>query len=94
MTRVLVDRDTVNDDTVVVRKLYKRTGESVDAGALVLEYETSKTAIESYAPEAGVLALSVSEGDEIAVGALLYELNSAASAAADAPARPSGPFSG
>lgn len=77
MSRVFVDRDTVNDESVVVRKLYKSSGESVESGTLVLEYETSKTAIESHAPEAGVLTLAVSEGDEIAVGALLYELSAA-----------------
>ena len=88
MTRVFVDRDNVNDESVIVRKLYKASGDRIDAGTLVLEYETSKTAVESESPVAGVLSLAVQSGDEVVIGGLLYEV---AEAVAEPAAQPEGP---
>lgn len=77
MSRVVVDRDNVNDEVVVVRKLYKRDGDRAVADEPVLEIETSKTVTEIRSPSTGVLRMSVAEGEEIAVGALLFEVNDA-----------------
>jgi pyruvate/2-oxoglutarate dehydrogenase complex dihydrolipoamide acyltransferase (E2) component len=85
MAKVFVDRDTVNDESVIVRRLYKASGEVVDEGTLVLEYETSKTAIESYAPSSGVLSIAVKRDDEVAIGALLYEVTSSSDVGATPP---------
>ncbi len=41
----------------------------------MLEVETSKTTIEVTSPAAGVIALRVSAGDEVEVGALLFEVD-------------------
>jgi pyruvate/2-oxoglutarate dehydrogenase complex dihydrolipoamide acyltransferase (E2) component len=78
MTRITVDRDSVNDEFVVVRKVYCKSGALVGAGDGVLEIESSKTVKEIVAPEAGVVSITLSEGDEVAVGALLFEVNAAA----------------
>jgi len=82
--RVTVDRDNVNDEFVVVRKLHKRNGESVQAEELVLEIESSKTLSEVYAPESGLLRVHSSEGDEIAVGGLLFEITTESPETTDA----------
>ena len=72
--RVIVDRDTVNDDFVVIRKVYKTHGAEVAADELVVEYETSKTAVESRAPHAGVVSIALEVGQEVAIGGLLFEV--------------------
>lgn len=74
MSRVTVDRDSVNDEFVVVRKLYVQSGSLVCVGERILEIESSKTMKEVVTPEAGVLKLVVGEGDEVAVGAALFEV--------------------
>jgi pyruvate/2-oxoglutarate dehydrogenase complex dihydrolipoamide acyltransferase (E2) component len=74
MTRVVVDRDTINDDFVVVKKLYRRSGELVEAADPILEIESSKTLKEIGSPEAGILKVTLCEGDEVAVGDLLFEV--------------------
>jgi pyruvate/2-oxoglutarate dehydrogenase complex dihydrolipoamide acyltransferase (E2) component len=79
MARVIVDRENVNDDFVIVRRLYKESGSLVAADDCVLEIETSKTIREILSPAAGLLSITLLEGDEVAVGELLFEV------AADAP---------
>jgi 2-oxoglutarate dehydrogenase E2 component (dihydrolipoamide succinyltransferase) len=74
MTQVLVDRENVNDEFVVVRKIYRSDGESVDLNELILDIETSKTVTEIRAPEAGILCLTLCEGDEVSVGSPLFKI--------------------
>jgi pyruvate/2-oxoglutarate dehydrogenase complex dihydrolipoamide acyltransferase (E2) component len=85
--QVTVDRDNVNDEFVVVRRIHKRHGETVRAEDLVLEIETSKTVTEIRAPDGGTLEIALSEGDEVAVGGLLFEVRTA-SAHVDVPSHP------
>ena len=73
--RVTADRDTVNDEFVVVRRIHKRNGEPISAEEVVLEIETSKTVTEIEAPGGGFLNIALREGDEIPVGGLLFEVN-------------------
>jgi pyruvate dehydrogenase E2 component (dihydrolipoamide acetyltransferase) len=75
LARVFVDRENVNDEFVVINKIHKQDGASVNAGEPVLDYETSKTAAEIRAPLAGVLRIALAEGDEVAVGNLLFEVH-------------------
>jgi pyruvate/2-oxoglutarate dehydrogenase complex dihydrolipoamide acyltransferase (E2) component len=77
MTRVSVDRDSVNDEFVIVRKIYCKSGSFLTAGDRVLEIESSKTMKEIATPVAGFVKIVLSEGDEVAVGALLFEVNGA-----------------
>lgn len=74
MAKVFCDRETVNDESVIIRKVYHNNGDAVGAGDLVLEYETSKTIAESRASEDGILSIFVSEGSEVDIGAPLYEI--------------------
>lgn len=75
---VTVDRENVNDESVVARRIYKRHGDIVTADEVVLEIETSKSVAEVRAPEGGTLSMRLTEGDEIAVGGLLFEVVSCA----------------
>src|SRR5258708_20998858 len=83
MTRVVVDRDSVNDDFVVVKKLYRQSGELVETADPILEIESSKTLKEIVSPETGVLKVTLCEGDEVAVGDLLFEVGADAATQSD-----------
>ena len=74
MIQVVVERENVNDEFVVIRKIYRRDGENVVKDELILDIETSKTVTEIHAPEAGILFVAVSEGDEVEVGSILFKI--------------------
>jgi pyruvate/2-oxoglutarate dehydrogenase complex dihydrolipoamide acyltransferase (E2) component len=74
-TQVFVNRESVNDDFVIIRRIAAHSGALVEAGSRILDIETSKTLIEVTAPSAGYLSLAVSLGDEVAIGALLFEID-------------------
>ena len=75
MVRVIVDRENVNDEVVIVKKIYKQSGAHLKVDESVLEIETSKTVREICSPEAGTLTIAVTEGDEVAIGGLLFEID-------------------
>jgi|SRR5579885_2130689 len=77
MTEVLVPRESVNDDTVIVQKILVASGTIVAAGAPVVEIETSKTNIEMTAPTGGRIIHHLRVGSEVAVGELLFRVNDA-----------------
>lgn len=72
MIKILVPRENVNDDTVIIRAIHVDSGSSVTKGQLIVEIETSKTNIDIEAPENGVLSHSLGVGAEIEVGATLF----------------------
>jgi len=72
MIKILVPRENVNDDTVIVRAIHVDSGDSVTKGQLIVEIETSKTNIDIEAPENGVLSHGLEVGAEIEVGATLF----------------------
>jgi 2-oxoglutarate dehydrogenase E2 component (dihydrolipoamide succinyltransferase) len=78
-------------------KWYKKAGDAVAVDEPLCELETDKVTVEVSAPSAGVLAeLSVSEGETVAVGAVIGRLNeggggAAKAAPAAAPAKASAP---
>ena len=74
MIEILVPRENVNDEVVIIQKLIIMSGDEVEAGQVIMEIETSKTAIEICAPEAGKVYFNVVEGDEIPVGDVLYRI--------------------
>ena len=66
--------ESVSEATVL--KWFKNVGESVEADEPLVELETDKVTVEVPAPTAGVLtAISVSDGAEVAVGAVLGSLD-------------------
>ena len=74
MTQILVDRENVNDDTVLILEILYKDSSKVRKGDLILIYETSKTAVEVESPEDGYLSLNVKEDDEVDVGSLLFTI--------------------
>lgn len=74
MTQVLVPRDNVNDETVVVLTIYVKSGEIVKAGDVVVDIETSKTNVAICSPEDGTIQHSLKPNSEVKVGEHLFSV--------------------
>jgi pyruvate/2-oxoglutarate dehydrogenase complex dihydrolipoamide acyltransferase (E2) component len=74
VVRVIVERESVNDDSVVVTRLHTVDGAVVAKDQPVLEIETSKTVSELVAPIGGRVSLRASVGDELKIGELIFEI--------------------
>ena len=72
--KVFVPKDNVNDETVIVQKIYKSHSQKVQKGDLIIDLETSKTAIEIESPSDGFITFFVKEEDEIPIGECLFEV--------------------
>src|SRR5438874_10347948 len=72
-----------------VGKWFKRAGDTVAVDEPLVELETDKVTIEVPAPSGGVLGeITAKDGETVAVGALLGQINDGAAAAAKpAPAK-------
>jgi len=64
---ILLERDNVNDDVVVLSHWFVKDGEMVEPGRLIAEIETSKANVEVLAPEAGYLYWRFIENEEISL---------------------------
>src|SRR5687767_12592482 len=72
-----------------ISRWLKKEGESVAAGETVVELETDKVTVEVPATTSGVLVRrAAQEGDVVALGALLGELDESAAGKAAAPPAP------
>ncbi|MDB9859522.1 2-oxo acid dehydrogenase subunit E2 [Gammaproteobacteria bacterium] len=71
---VIVPKENVNDDEVIVQSINFKSKDKVKKGDHIIDLETSKTAIEIESPCDGFLDIKVSEGDEISVGSVLFEV--------------------
>ena len=78
-----------------IGKWFKQPGDAVVVDEPLVELETDKVTIEVPAPAAGVLGdIIAKDGETVAVGALLGQINDGAAAAKPAPAaapKPSAP---
>lgn len=72
MVEVLVPRENVNDDSVVVRAIHVKSGDFLHKGQLVVEIETSKTSIDIESPESGLISHNLEIGAEVDIGGLLF----------------------
>ena len=87
-----------------VGKWFKQPGDAIKVDEPLVELETDKVTIEVPAPSAGTLGEIVAkDGETVAVGALLGQINEGGAAAkpaaappktADAPAKPAAPATG
>lgn len=75
MIEVLVPRENVNDEVVIILNLIVESGSEIKAGQAIMEIETSKTNIEVLAPEAGTIHFNVVEGEEVPVGEVLCQIS-------------------
>ena len=74
MIEVLVPRENVNDEVVIILNLIVESGSEIKAGQAIMEIETSKTNIEVIAPETGTIYFNVAEGEEVPVGEVLCRI--------------------
>jgi 2-oxoglutarate dehydrogenase E2 component (dihydrolipoamide succinyltransferase) len=94
MTEIRVPTLGESVTEATIGRWFKKAGDAVAVDEPLVELETDKVTIEVPAPSAGVLGeISAKDGDTVAVGALLGQINDGAAAAAakpaSAPARPS-----
>jgi 2-oxoglutarate dehydrogenase E2 component (dihydrolipoamide succinyltransferase) len=77
--------------SATIAKVLKNAGDAVKADEVIMELETDKVTVEVNAPAAGVIeSLSVKQGDEVGVGAVLGKIKEGA-VAASKPAAASAP---
>jgi len=96
MTQIVVPTLGESVSEATVAQWLKKEGEAVKADEPIVELETDKVTLEVNAPSDGVIAkISVGEGENVEVGAVLGELDAgaaandtAASAKAETPAAP------
>ena len=65
-TPILLERDNVNDEMVILSRWLVQDGERVEEGMLIAEVETSKANVDVTAPNAGYLRWNCSEKADIA----------------------------
>ena len=71
---VIVPKENVNDDEVIVQNINFKSKDKVKKYDPIIDLETSKTAIGIESPCDGYVVIKVSEGDEIPVGSVLFEV--------------------
>src|SRR5258708_8552323 len=72
-----------------IGKWFKQPGDAIAVDEPLVELETDKVTIEVPAPAAGVLSeIAAKDGETVAVGALLGQINQGAGAAPGRPAAP------
>src|ERR1700712_4544421 len=74
--------------TATVARWIKQAGEQVAADEALVELETDKGTVEISGPMAGVLSITVPEGGEVEVGAVLGSVEAGSGAAVAAPIAP------
>src|SRR5437868_9749821 len=87
MTEIRVPTLGESVTEATIGRWFKKAGEAVAVDEPLVELETDKVTIEVPAPSAGVLGeISAKDGDTVAVGALLGQINDGAAGAAAKPA--------
>lgn len=74
MIEVLVPRDNVNDESVIILEVNFASLSKVKKGDVVVSIETSKTNMDVDAPEDGFVTHQLEKGAEVDVGSLLFSL--------------------
>jgi len=75
MIEVLVPRENVNDESVIIIAIHVQSGAKVKKGDCIFEIETSKTNVEIESPADSVIHHDLSLGDVVQVGSLLCRLD-------------------
>ncbi len=87
MTEIRVPTLGESVTEATIGRWFKKAGDAVAVDEPLVELETDKVTIEVPAPSAGVLGeISAKDGDTVAVGALLGQINDGAAGAAAKPA--------
>ena len=75
LQEIHVQKESVNDDKVVILDLYFKNGDFVKTGDIVLEFETSKATISIEVLHNGYIYYYCEEGDEINVGSIVAQVS-------------------
>jgi pyruvate/2-oxoglutarate dehydrogenase complex dihydrolipoamide acyltransferase (E2) component len=75
---LVLERDNINDESVVLVRWFAKHGERVEANVLLAEIETSKANIEVFSPQAGFLIWSFPEGAEVPVSVPIGQISEVA----------------
>src|SRR6266404_1191610 len=87
MTEIRVPTLGESVTEATIGRWFKKAGEAVAVDEPLVELETDKVTIEVPAPSAGVLGeITAKDGEAVAVGALLGQINEGAAGAAAKPA--------
>ena len=76
MIEILVPRENVNDEEVVILEIMFSSGTEVKEGDLLFEIETSKVNIDIEAPADGIITHDLEIGDNVDVGGLICTISS------------------
>ena len=88
---VSVERQNVNDDSVIILAIFMSQGDTVSCDDIVMEIETSKTNFEVTSPADGYLQLHVKVDDEVEIGAPLFSIQAQGASIDGATNAPSSP---
>ena len=88
---VRVERQNVNDDSVIILAIFMSEGDTVSCDDIVMEIETSKTNFEVTSPADGYLQLHVKVDDEVEIGAPLFSIQTQGASIDDRHNAPSSP---
>ena len=92
MTEIRVPTLGESVTEATIGRWFKKAGEAVAVDEPLVELETDKVTIEVPAPSAGTLGeIIAKDGETVAVGALLGQINDGAAGAKAAPAKPAAP---
>lgn len=74
---IVIPRETVSDDTVLLVEFSVQNNQSVNKGDLLFVFETSKSAVEVRAESSGIVEIIASAGSEVEVGSEVVRLHDA-----------------
>nr|WP_276020528.1 2-oxo acid dehydrogenase subunit E2 [Acetivibrio straminisolvens] len=74
MQEIFVPQESVNDEFVRISKLYFKSGDYVNSGQAILEFETSKVNVCIDSEFDGYIEFFCKEGDELRVGELICRI--------------------
>lgn len=85
LSEIIIPKDSINDDEVLITDVLFAPGEKVAEGDLLLVYESSKASVEVEATTEGYVSYQCTQGEYVAVGAVVAEITKTPTGAADTP---------
>ena len=74
LEEILVPQESVNDNNVIITKLFFQNGDHVKKGDIILEFETSKSIVEIESNFDGFIIYYFESGDEVNVGNVIAKI--------------------
>jgi pyruvate dehydrogenase E2 component (dihydrolipoamide acetyltransferase) len=74
MQNIIIPKQNVNDEFVVIQKIFFKNGDKVLSGDIIAEIETSKTSFSIESPCNGFIVFYCNEGNELPVGHIMAKI--------------------